>query len=51
MKPLEELLFCFSVVPGLGPASGTSNYGARTARQRPRYLPPGGYEVPVGLFS
>lgn len=50
-KLLEKFWFVFSVLPGLGPAPGARNYGARTARQRPRYLPPGGYEVPVGLFS
>lgn len=50
-NPLKKFLFCFSVLPGLGPAPGAGNYGARTTRQRPGYLPPGGYEVSVGLFS
>lgn len=50
-NPLKDSCFVFSVLPGLGPAPGAGNYGARTARQCPRYLPPGGYEVPVGLFS
>lgn len=50
-QPLGKFLFGFPVLPGLGPAPGASNYGAGKARQRPRYLPPGSYEVPPGLFS